>query len=54
YPPAAWKFQLPANHQITRAFRRMKPYKATRSDSLPNVLFRECAELITPRFGPLL
>ncbi|KAE9384488.1 hypothetical protein BT96DRAFT_741871, partial [Gymnopus androsaceus JB14] len=54
YPPEAWKFLPPADHQVIRAFKRMKPYKATRSDSLPNVLFKECAELIAPRFGPLL
>ncbi|KAE9390546.1 hypothetical protein BT96DRAFT_759334, partial [Gymnopus androsaceus JB14] len=33
---------------------RMKPYKATQSDLLPNVLFKECAALIAPRFGPFL
>ncbi|KAE9406905.1 hypothetical protein BT96DRAFT_768981, partial [Gymnopus androsaceus JB14] len=54
YPPEAWEFHLPADHQVFRAFKRMKPYKATRSDSLPNVLFRECADLIAPRFGPFL
>ncbi|KAE9391180.1 hypothetical protein BT96DRAFT_832426, partial [Gymnopus androsaceus JB14] len=54
YPLEAWKFQLPADQQVFRAFKRMKPYKATRSDSLPNVLFRECADLIAPRFSPFL
>lgn len=54
YPPEAWEFQLPNDHQIPRAFKRMKPYKATRNDSLPNILFIQCADLISPRFGPRL
>ncbi|KAE9399071.1 hypothetical protein BT96DRAFT_821076, partial [Gymnopus androsaceus JB14] len=53
YPKEAWSFRPPMNHQFANAIKRMKPYKATRPGSIPNVLFLKANEFIIPHLGPI-
>ncbi|KAJ3740271.1 hypothetical protein DFH05DRAFT_1376059, partial [Lentinula detonsa] len=53
YPPAAWTFEPPQDHQITNAILRMKPYKATRPGTISNIFFRQTREWLVPYLGPL-
>jgi hypothetical protein len=53
YPPPRWTFTNITNEQIHRAIGRMKPYKATKSDSIPNSVFTHAKEELVPHLGPL-
>ncbi|KAK0450334.1 uncharacterized protein EV420DRAFT_1225245, partial [Desarmillaria tabescens] len=53
YPPPAWEFQLITDGQIERAFRHMKPLKATKSGTVPNCVLNHCADLLAPHIGPV-
>ena len=41
------------DEQIHRAIRRMKPWKATQSDSIPNAVFINARELLVQHLGPI-
>ncbi|KAE9393567.1 hypothetical protein BT96DRAFT_775233, partial [Gymnopus androsaceus JB14] len=53
YPPEAWSFRPPQNHQIAAAIRRMKLYKATKAGTIPNMLFLKANKYFVPHLGPL-
>jgi hypothetical protein len=45
YPPAKWEYEPVKDEQIHRAIRKMKPWKATRSGTVPNSVFVHAREL---------
>ncbi|KDR65911.1 hypothetical protein GALMADRAFT_81367, partial [Galerina marginata CBS 339.88] len=53
YPPPKWEFEPVTDEQIHRAIRKMKPYKATRSGTVPNSVFTHARELLIPHLGPI-
>ncbi|SJL06791.1 uncharacterized protein ARMOST_10133 [Armillaria ostoyae] len=53
YPPPAWEFRLITDEQIERAYRRMKPLKATKPGTVPNCVLSRCADLLAPHIGPI-
>jgi hypothetical protein len=53
YPPPKWEFQNITDEQIHRSIRKMKPYKATCSSTIPNCVFTHARELLVPHLGPL-
>ncbi|KAF8995917.1 hypothetical protein BDQ17DRAFT_1250290, partial [Cyathus striatus] len=53
YPIAAWQFTNFSDAQIDRAINRINPAKATRPDSIPNVMIKECKVLLLSYLGPL-
>ncbi|KIL54441.1 hypothetical protein M378DRAFT_52596, partial [Amanita muscaria Koide BX008] len=48
-----WKFTNITNEQISRAIKRMKPYKGTKPGTFPNSIFKQTENLIMPFIGPL-
>jgi hypothetical protein len=53
YPEAKWEYSSITDEQIHRAIRRMKPWKATRSETIPNAVFLYNRELLVPHLGPI-
>ncbi len=53
YPSPAWEFRLITDKQIERAYKRMKPLKATKPGTVPNCVLSRCADLLAPRIGPV-
>ena len=53
YPHARWEYEPTTDEQIHRAIRRMKPWKATRSDTIPNAVFVHARDLLVPHLGPI-
>jgi hypothetical protein len=53
YPQAKWEYAPTTDEQIHRAIRRMKPWKATRTDTIPNAVFVHARELLVPYLGPI-
>ncbi len=53
YPPPAWEFRLITDKQIERAYKRMKPLKATKPGTVLNCVLSQCADLLAPRIGPV-
>jgi ribonuclease HI len=53
YPQAKWEYTPTTDEQIHRAIKRMKPWKATRSGTVPNAVFVYARELLVPYLGPL-
>ncbi|KAI0055116.1 hypothetical protein BV25DRAFT_1766066, partial [Artomyces pyxidatus] len=51
YPPEAFEFSPPTDEQVTRAIRKLKPYKAPGADGLPNAVWIRCATLVAPWLG---
>ncbi|KAF8814017.1 hypothetical protein BYT27DRAFT_7015145, partial [Phlegmacium glaucopus] len=41
------------DEQINRAIKKMKPWKVTRSGTVPNSVFIHTREMIVPHLGPL-
>ena len=62
-PPAApledntiqekWNYTNTTDEQIHRAIKQMKPWKATRSGTIPNMVFIYTRDLIVPFLGPI-
>ena len=48
-----WTYVPTTDEQIHRAIRRMKPWKATRSDMIPNAVFVHARELLVLFLGPI-
>ena len=46
-----WTYIHTTDEQIHRAIIRMKPWKATRSDTIPNAVFIHARELLVPHLG---
>ena len=53
YPQARWTYEPTTDEQIHRAIRRMKPWKATRSETILNAVFVHARELLVPHLGPI-
>ena len=53
YPAPRWTFMNITDEQIHRAIKKMKPYKATRSGTVPNSVFINAREELVPHLGPL-
>ena len=53
YPQAKWEYTPTTDEQIHRAIRRMKPWKATRTGTVPNAVFVYARELLVPYLGPI-
>lgn len=51
YPPEKWEYSPTTDKQIHQAIRRMKPWKATRSGTIPNAIFVHAQELLVPHLG---
>ncbi|KAJ7309367.1 hypothetical protein DFH08DRAFT_633630, partial [Mycena albidolilacea] len=54
YPPPAWEWSPVSDDLLRRAADKMKPYKATFPDSIPNCVIKECTNLLIPFVGPIL
>ncbi|KAF8987637.1 hypothetical protein BDQ17DRAFT_1190316, partial [Cyathus striatus] len=48
YPAATWQFDNFSNEQIDQAISCINPTRATRPDSIPNVVIKECCSLFLP------
>jgi len=46
-------FYAPTDEQITRAIKKLKPYKAAGPDGIPNAVFTHCRETLVPWLGKL-
>jgi hypothetical protein len=53
YPDALWEFTNITNKQIHFAIKNLKPYKASKSRSVPNSIFTHAREVLTPHLGPI-
>jgi hypothetical protein len=53
YLPPAWEFQPIMDNQIHWAIQRMKPYKATCPQTVPNCVYTFCRELLVQHLGPI-
>jgi len=51
YPKPKWKYQPVTNECLVRCIAKMKPYKATRSGTVPNCVYKNNAELLVPQLG---
>ncbi|KAJ6492787.1 hypothetical protein C8R47DRAFT_975510, partial [Mycena vitilis] len=49
YPEPKWKFEPITELQLHRVIAKMKPWKATRSGTFPNSVYKFCAALLVPR-----
>jgi hypothetical protein len=46
--PSPLKFTTPTPHQIQRRIRMSKPFKAPGIDGIPNIVLKECEDILTP------
>ena len=53
YPPPRWTFQNITDDQIHQAIKKLKPFKASRSGTIPNSVLIHAREAIVPHLGPL-
>jgi hypothetical protein len=53
YPPAKWTYKPVTDEQIDRAIRKMKPYKGTRPETIPNCVFIKMRKLLILHLGPI-
>ena len=53
YSPPKWVFSNITNDQILATINKLKPYKASKSNSVPNSIFTHAREVVTPHLGPL-
>src|ERR1700690_401986 len=53
YPLAKWTHTPVTDEQIDRAIRKMQPWKGTRPDTIPNVVFKQAREVLVPYLGPI-
>ena len=53
YQEAMWVYVPTTDEQIHRAIRRMKPWKVTRTGTIPNAVFVHARELLVPHLGPI-
>ncbi|KAJ7213552.1 hypothetical protein GGX14DRAFT_300692, partial [Mycena pura] len=49
YPEPLWKDEPLSEDILHQVIRKMKPWKATRSGSFPNSVYKNCADLLVPR-----
>ena len=48
-----WIYMTTTDEQIHRAIKRMKPWKATHSGTVPNTVFVHASDLLVPYLGPI-
>ena len=48
-----WVYTTTTDEQIHRAIKRMKPWKAKQSDSIPNAVFIHARTLLVPYLGTI-
>ena len=53
YPPPRWTFSNITNDQIMTAIGKLKPYKASKNNSVPNSILLHAREVLVPYLGPL-
>lgn len=53
YPPPLWTFDDITNNQISAAINKLKPYKASKSNSVSNSIFTHTREVLVPYLGPI-
>src|ERR1700690_2196549 len=53
YPVAKWVHAPITDEQIDRAIRRLRPFKGTRPDTIPNCVFKQAREILVPYLGPI-
>jgi hypothetical protein len=49
YPEPKWKYTLLSEELLHEVAVKMKPWKATRSGTFPNCVYKFCGKLIIPR-----
>ncbi|KAJ6450598.1 hypothetical protein C8R45DRAFT_848887, partial [Mycena sanguinolenta] len=49
YPEPMWEYETLSEALLHQAITKMKPWKATRSGTFPNCLYKFCAGLLVPR-----
>ncbi|KAJ7187282.1 hypothetical protein C8R46DRAFT_819336, partial [Mycena filopes] len=49
YPNPLWKYRPITERQLQQVIDKMKPWKATRSGTFPNCVYKLCATLLVPR-----
>ncbi|KAJ7752432.1 hypothetical protein DFH07DRAFT_744980, partial [Mycena maculata] len=49
YPEPLYKYEPVSEQQIHEVIAKMKPFKATRSGTFPNCVYKFCAALLVPR-----
>jgi ribonuclease HI len=53
YPPPAFEYEPITDAQIRRAIDKLNPFKAPGENGIPNVLIKQCADILLPYIGPL-
>ncbi|KAJ7362928.1 hypothetical protein DFH08DRAFT_630807, partial [Mycena albidolilacea] len=53
FPPPAWVWKPVSDDLLHRAAEKMKPYKATFPESIPNCVIKQCTNLLIPFVGPI-
>ncbi|KAJ7353146.1 hypothetical protein DFH08DRAFT_628397, partial [Mycena albidolilacea] len=53
YPTPAWCWKPVSDDLLRRAAEKMKPYKATFPESIPNCVIKQCTNLLIPFVGPI-
>ena len=53
YPEPRWKYEPVTNECLIRCIAKMSPYKATRSGTVPNSVYKNNKDLLVPRLGAI-
>ena len=53
YPPARWKFINISDDLIHKAISKLKPYKASMTNTVPNSILIHAKDLLVPHLGPI-
>jgi ribonuclease HI len=53
YPPPAFEYEPITDAQIRRAIDKLNPFKAPGENGIPNVLIKQCVDVLLPYLGPL-
>ena len=53
YPTPRWTFTNITNKQIMTTIGKLKPYKASKNNTVPNSIFTHTREVLVPYLGPL-
>ncbi|KAF7346431.1 RNA-directed DNA polymerase from transposon X-element [Mycena sanguinolenta] len=53
YPDPMWAYEPISEALLHQAIAKMKPWKATRSGTLPNSVYKFCADLLVPRLSKI-
>ena len=53
YPMLAFKFKPVTNKQVRRAITKLSLLKAPGPNSIPNIVLKQCIDVLLPYIGPL-